>query len=254
MRTIVLALLLATPLAAQEPAQVTRDRPATGALTADDPVLEDGSHYDVWVYRGTAGERIRIDLTSAAFDCFLSAGTMSADGFEARTNNDDVEPGNTDSRVDATVPADGVLYIRVNSYGAGETGSYQLALSEGPPAAALTVQEIAPATVAGGTFAAEDPTRANGAPVHYWRFAADSGARYAIALTSGDVDTFLELGQGEGEAFAAVETNDDVDGSTDSRILFDAAQGGSWIIRVSTFASGETGAYRLAIQRLASSR
>lgn len=254
MRILLLAALAAAPLAAQDPAEIRLDQPASGTLAADDPTLEDGSHYDLWVYRGTAGERVRIDLRSTAFDCYLSAGVLDEGAFTVRASNDDVEPGNTDARVDVTVPEGGVLHIRVNSFDAGETGAYTLALGAGPPAAAFTVQEIAPATVAGGEFAEGDATRDNGAPAHFWRFTAEPGARYAILLYSGEVDTFLEVGQGEGEAFAAVQTSDDVDNGTDSRILFDAAEGGTWIIRASTFGPGETGPYRLAIQRLDASR
>lgn len=41
--------------------------PASGALSAGDSVMRDGSYYDVWSFPGTAGQRIRIRMVSSSY-------------------------------------------------------------------------------------------------------------------------------------------------------------------------------------------
>lgn len=243
-------LLLSTATVAQTVTPVQLDQPATGTLSEDDPTLGDASHFDLWVFRGEPGARVRILLTSDAFDTYLSIGTMNSDGFDVMDSNDDYDPPGTDSRLDVRIPADGMLHIRVNSYSAGESGTYTLAVSTAPHAPVGGVRPIAVATASGSEFMdGETETRSGGIPVHYWRFDAMAGERYAITMSSGDVDCFLSIGYGEGDSFSSIEDSDDVDDGTDSRIIFESEVSGPVVIRASTFGV-ETGAYRLAIQRL----
>lgn len=251
---LALYALATLPLAAQNPATVVLDTSATGALTAEDPTLEDDSHYDMWVFQGEPGRRVRILLTSSAFDTYLSVGTMDADGFSTTGENDDYDPPGTDSRLDATVPADGMLHIRVNSFSGGETGTYQLSVTLAPNAAVGGVRTIAPATTSGAEFLdGETFTRNGNAPAHFWQFDAVAGERYAIVMYSLDVDCYLSIGQGVGDDFASAMDVDDVDGGTDSRIIYEPTESGPVVVRASTFGA-ETGRYQLAVQRLPAGR
>ena len=249
-----LAAFLASPAMAQTVQPVALGQPVTGTLSAEDPMLADQTFHDLWVFRGGPGTRVRILLTSEAFDTFLSVGALGAGGLDVSDTNDDYDPPGTNSRLDATVPAGGVLHIRVNSFDAGETGAYTLAVALAPNAPVGGLRPIAVATAAGAEFVdGETQTPPRGMPAHFWQCAAVAGERYAIALYSAKVDCFLSIGHGAGDEFESIEDNDDVDEGTDSRIIFEAPATGPVVIRASTFGA-ETGAYRLAIQRLPATR
>ncbi len=93
-----------------------------GALTASDPTLTDGEHYDVHTFRGRRGERIAATLTSTDFDAYL---ILSGPDDESLDNDDGPDMG-TDSRIDTVLQADGEYTLTVTSFQGGETGAYEL--------------------------------------------------------------------------------------------------------------------------------
>jgi hypothetical protein len=97
----------------------------TGVLRADDPRLEDDSHYHLWVFEGHPGEEIVITMRSTEVDTYLSWGTIRGGRFMAERNDDD-SAGGTDSQLRVRVGASGTFAIRANTYEAGETGRYTL--------------------------------------------------------------------------------------------------------------------------------
>ncbi len=52
----------------------------TSELTASDPTMADGSHYDTWTFQGRAGQQVVATMRSGAFDTYLSVGRMSGNG------------------------------------------------------------------------------------------------------------------------------------------------------------------------------
>jgi len=246
MRFALLALI-AWPLAAQDPQPISVGQSVTGELTADDRTLGDESYFDMWVLSAEPGTPVRILLMSAAFDTWLSAGLESDTGFVVLETNDDYE--GTNSRLDITVPGSGTLYLRVNSFSAGEAGAYQMTVSLAPGAPVGGVRAIAAGTTSGATFVEDEAYSHGASPAHFWRFDAEAGVRYAITMTSTDVDSYLSVGRGDPESFESLEENDDVDGGTDSRVIYAAEASGPVTIRASLYAAA-TGAYRIAIQRL----
>lgn len=239
--------LIAWPLAAQNLQPISVGQSVTGALTTDDRTLGDKSYFDMWVLSAEPGTNVRILLTSGAFDTWLSAGLESDTGFVVLGTNDDYE--GTNSRLDITVPDGGRLYLRVNSFSAGEAGAYQMAVSLAPGAPVGGISAIAAGTASGGTFIEDEAYRRGELGAQFWRFDAVAGERYAITMTSTDVDSYLSVGHGDPDAFTSIKDSDDVDGSTDSRILYTAETSGPVTIRASMFAAA-TGAYRIAVQRL----
>lgn len=101
-----------------------------GELTEDDAQAADDSYYDLYVYRGRAGEAITISLSSEDFDTYLVLGRLVDGEFEALESNDD-GPAGTDSFLRITLPEDGEYTIRANSLGGGETGAYTLRVTRG---------------------------------------------------------------------------------------------------------------------------
>lgn len=77
---------------------------------------------------------MRVTLTSGEFDAFLAWGRVSGDRFTADVHDDD-SGGGTNAQVEATVDGTGTYAVRVNSFGAGATGAYTLAVERltGPP-------------------------------------------------------------------------------------------------------------------------
>lgn len=125
---VALAVFSSTPVLAQ--ARLTVGQPAQGALSAADPKLSDGSHFDCWLFDAPGGT-LTVDLRSSAFDTVLMAGRGAncGDNGDSAVVNDDGPNMGTDSRVVLT-GARGPYWIVVNTYGAGETGAYSLSVSE----------------------------------------------------------------------------------------------------------------------------
>jgi hypothetical protein len=99
----------------------------TGTLGRTGRVLPDSSYFEEYVYTGAPGQRVRFTLTSGDFDAFLLWGRLDErGGFHAEATDDD-GAGGTDARLEVAVGAAGGYALRVNSFGAGETGRYTLA-------------------------------------------------------------------------------------------------------------------------------
>lgn len=105
----------------------------TGALARTDPMLADSSYYDTYSYQGRQGERLRVAMTSGAFDTYLSIGQVVDGRYREVANNDDGD--GTNSVLDVTLPAAGTYQIRANSFLKGQTGAYTLAVATGSGAA-----------------------------------------------------------------------------------------------------------------------
>jgi len=105
-----------------------------GALQDGDGVLEGGELRDIYVFEGRAGERVSVALTSSDFDTYV--GVVTPDG--ENHDNDDWEGSTSESRVELTLPATGRYRILATSYQAGESGTYELSLSEGTAVASAS--------------------------------------------------------------------------------------------------------------------
>lgn len=100
-----------------------------GRLEPSDALLDDGSHYDVYTFHGTAGQRVRVTLRSGDFDAFLAFGRWQ-DGEIRLTDTDDDSGGGLDSELVVTLPATGAYAFRANSLNAGELGGYTVSVEE----------------------------------------------------------------------------------------------------------------------------
>ena len=86
------ALLAALAMPVRSSAQalpIGAGEAVNGQLQTSDPVLGDGSYYDLYAFRGVAGQRIRITMRSGAFDAYLSGGHMEGRSFVAEVSDDD---------------------------------------------------------------------------------------------------------------------------------------------------------------------
>lgn len=92
-----------------------------------DPKMDDGSHYHLYMFRGTAGQQVVITMRSEDFDAYLVGGSMDGSRF-VESESDDDGAGGTDARLTVTLGATGLYVVRANTLEAGETGAYTLTL------------------------------------------------------------------------------------------------------------------------------
>ena len=98
-----------------------------GALDTSDPMASDNSYYDLWLYMGKRGEKLAITMRSADFDTYLVFGRLDGNKFIPLQSVDDGADG-TNSRMEVTVPDDGIYAIRANTLAARRTGRYTLSV------------------------------------------------------------------------------------------------------------------------------
>jgi hypothetical protein len=100
--------------------------PVSGALENSDPTFEDGEYHDTYVFNGSEGETVRIELSSTDFDTYL--GLVTPSGQEIA--NDDFDGDTERSVIELTLPETGRYRVQATSYAAAETGRYRLMLGK----------------------------------------------------------------------------------------------------------------------------
>ncbi len=106
----------------REAATLTVGRSTSGRLESIDLESETGEYRDLYVFDGTAGESIRVEMSSDDFDTFIALTTPDGDVID----NDDFEGSTARSVVELELPETGRYRVAATSYSAGETGAYRL--------------------------------------------------------------------------------------------------------------------------------
>jgi uncharacterized protein YjdB len=114
----------------------------SGALSASDCTLKDGSYADVYKLVVSSSQTVQITMTSSAFDPFLVL--YGSDGSVIAT--DDNSGGGTTARISRAVVA-GTYYVGANGP-VGATGAYQIALAGVNTDPIVDVVLVSPASVA----------------------------------------------------------------------------------------------------------
>jgi hypothetical protein len=252
-RTLLLALLLAgaaAPAAGQGTIQPGQS--VTGQLTASDPTLNDGSHYDVWRFRGQAAHRYRVTMRSDDFDAYLAVGVSAGEACDGCQTDDD-GAGGTNARVEFIGSADGTYEIRANSYDADRTGGYELTLEdEGvvqePDEPEVTGTPIALGETVQGELARGDE-KVGGSYVDTYTYQGRARETITVALDSEEFDTAIEMGQVDAGECHGMDSNDDGGEGTNSLMTITLPANGPYHIHVRSSGQGGTGAYTLRLQR-----
>ncbi|MBN1475672.1 PPC domain-containing protein, partial [Candidatus Sumerlaeota bacterium] len=114
-----------------DPSALEVERPAipltigqrvSGSLSAGDSRQHSGRYLDEYTFEGEPGQSLTIDMISAGIDCHLTL--IAPDG--ERTINDDMEPGNLNSRIETILALEGTYRLRASSYAPDEKGAYTL--------------------------------------------------------------------------------------------------------------------------------
>ena len=108
-----------------EAAPIAFGETVNGSLAVTDCRLDDLSYADFYVFNGTAGQQVTINMSSGAFDTYLGLANLS--GTYVVEDNDG--GGGTNSRIISTLPETGTYVILANSFLPNTFGAYSLSLA-----------------------------------------------------------------------------------------------------------------------------
>lgn len=223
-----------------EAVALTAGQRRTGQLQSGDPVMDDGSLFDIYTYQARAGERLTLTMRSSDFDTFLTVARMEGGEMELIVRDDD-SGGGTNSRAEFTVDRDGPIFIAANALSEDMRGAYTIEL-----AAAGGSERIAVGQSRNGTLARTDPRLADSSYYDTYSYQGRQGERLTISMTSGAFDTYLSIGRVVDGTYREVGNNDDGDG-THSVLEITLPETGTYQIRANSFLKDQTGAYTLAV-------
>jgi hypothetical protein len=226
---------------------ISAGQTVSGRLEGSDPTLGDGSHYDIYLYRGQPGEQITIVMRSSDFDAYLAAGAPQGADITSEQSDDD-GAGGTDAMLSATVPESGVYGIRANSLRAGVTGVYTLTVQGASATAGGGARTVRVGETVAGRLAESTPTLGDGSHYDTYYIDARPGDRLFVTMSSGDFDTYLRWGREQGGRFESLDSDDDGAGGTNSRMEITVDAAGRYAIQANSFGADATGAYSLAIE------
>lgn len=213
----------------------------SGSLQAGDTTLDSGEYYDAYDFTGAPGQQASVSLRSDDFDSYLIVRTPDGEALQ----NDDADGSN--SQLDFTMEA-GSYRVLVTSYASGETGSYQLAVTQpggaGQPAAPDAVQDLGIGQQVAGRLQDSDGQLEGGEFRDLYTFTGSSGQNVRITLAASGFDGYLALVTPGGETIE----NDDFDNDTSLSVIeVPLQEDGRYRIIATSYASGETGDYQLAL-------
>lgn len=221
---------------------------ADGQLEDSDSALEDGYRYDEHALRLEAGRRYRISAESDAFDTRIQL-FRAGEGEPVAENDDFGESLN--SRIAYTPGESGDYVLRVLAFGAAERGAYRasaetVAPLPPPSAGAPTSHATMRWHIWEGELAASDPDR-DGNRFDDYLVPMRAGEARLISVESGAFDTMVWLLPADGREGEPIDLDDDSGTDLNAMLAFRAEADGDYIVRVTSFAAGSTGPYRLRI-------
>lgn len=249
-----------TPRNSRDPEPIAiNSPPVQGQLDNSSNILPDGSYFNPYIFEGTAGQRVEIEMTSGDVDPYLILLSPDRDDFFIE---DDDSAGNFNARLSAQLPYTGPYIILANAYAQGESGRYQLRLSDGggappqgvnppsgnppsnnqesPPRGNIILQQS-------NTLGPGDPILSDNSYYQEYTFQGQQNQRVTIQLTSPDFDTYLVLLDDEGNLIS--ENDDAPDGNTtNSAITLTLPYSGVYTVIVNAYDSTGRGQFTLTVE------
>ena len=216
----------------------------TGTLASGDDQLDDGEWYDSYDFTGSRGDMVTVSMSSNDFDAFV--GLIGPSGVVGV--NDD-GPDGTNSLLEVELPEDGEYSVVATSYAVGEVGAYSVSINTGGSrtpsgSGASDTSRIALGSTTRGSLDAGDRTGDGDQYEDFYAFNANAGQSVRVSMESTDIDTFLEVEMPDGSSLE----NDDFEGSLSQSVVeFQAPESGRYTITATSYGSGETGDYSLAV-------
>jgi hypothetical protein len=207
---------------------------------------ESGKFYDEYTFRGRAGQRIQVEMSSDEFDTYLELGRLDGCDFESITTDDDGGEG-TGSRIRYVLAEDGEYVIRATSYSAN-TGPYTLSLTERVASTRAPTPITAGPTVNGALDDDDEVLEADNSYFDLYTFQGHAGEQLTINMESDEFDTYLAIGRMVGGEFEEIATMDDGGEGTNSLLEVTLDADGEYVIRANSFSAAETGSYTLRVE------
>lgn len=220
-----------------------------GTLTVGDNNYTAGEYVDSYTFEGRPGQSVTIDLQSDEFDTFLILRSPNGE----QEFNDDFN-STSRSLIETQLSDSGTYEVLVTSYAVNETGTYSLQISDMGTSSYETVasRDVINLNIGEsiqGTLEQGDSLSDENEFQDSYIFTANAGDAVTIDLTSTAFDTYLSLLTPSGESIE----NDDYQNSTDQSLLqLTLQESGRFRVITSSYASNETGNYRLSLRRSAS--
>ena len=223
----------------------------TGALESSDQVWTDNTYYDLWRYRGRAGERVTIIMRSPSFNSYMQWGRLNGNEFSYLGGSTSRTIGGQQETVlEVTLPETGEYGIRANSHGR-HTGQYVLTVSSSgssvstpTPSAGSSARTIALGSTIRGSLTPADVQTDSGWYHEDYTFSGSRGQAIQVDLQSEEFDTFIDLYQGT----RWVAEDDDGGDGLDSRLVYTLPESGSYTICVRSRYANRTGSYTLSLR------
>jgi len=236
------------------------DESASGVLARGDRRLQAGEFADDWTLPVRRGETYTISLDAPDFDAYLMV--RGPGGLSEDNDDDNGQRGTRNSRITFTAPADGEVNVSATSFGPDETGRYQLAVERmgAPgrndrgrpvqpvlrPAAGESDGAIQVGQTVNGALGRGDRRLDSGEYINTWTLRGRRGQALDLRLTSSAFDPYLSI-QGPGGLNEFNDDDPNGEGALDSRLFVTLPADGEYRITATSYASGEEGAYRLAV-------
>lgn len=238
-----------------EPAYASLGDNVSGELTAGDSRTSSDGLMDRYLLDLQAGTRVEIIMRSEAFDTYLIAGFLGADGFEQIALDDDGLGEELNSRLRFTAAETGRYEIRARGFAALGEGTYSLAFGEQTaPESGRAPGSLVIGSEVNGTLTDDDARSPWDASyiVDDYVFSARAGDRIQAVVRSSEFDT--TAGVSHTSRWGVVQQlafdDDGLGEGTDSRLRFTALEDGEYTLQVTSFAPGSTGAYSVALSVL----
>ncbi|HEX6316093.1 MAG TPA: Ig-like domain-containing protein [Gemmatimonadaceae bacterium] len=107
---------------------ITVGQTINGTLASTDCRLSDGTYTDGYAIQVTTATNVQIDMT-ASYDTYLLLLELTpADTLALSAENDDIDPANTNSRINFTLQPGVPYFILANTFDANVFGDYQLSV------------------------------------------------------------------------------------------------------------------------------
>ncbi len=199
------------------------------AIDIDTPVI--------YTFTGRAGDTVTISATSDEVDTYLVLADQDGNTIE---ENDDISKVNLNALIETVLPASGTYLIGVFGYSAGPFELNLVISSGGGDNSGTPVTTVSESssdqveTVSGSldsdTYYLEYPVTVED---------ANSTITLDVQATSGDLDTYIGLLQGD---TVLAENDDREQGTTDSQLIYPNASAGDYVVLVTRygFDQGET--------------
>jgi len=239
---------VARPAAAQR--QIGMGKSVTDTLSAADPVLpSDRSPYKLFSFYGAAGQTVRIDLMSAAFDARLYL--QDWEGLNIAESDD--SGGAQRARIWYDLPFTGIYQILAGARRSGQHGPFSLSVTA-TEAHAMPPNANPPQLVTNGAIGFNQQVKgivADGTPTydhrmyHAYDFQCSAGQQLQMDILSGWDNYAIVVDPGGN----IVARDNDSGGGTNARIVHTCAATGLYRLVVTTSApAASAGRYTLRVQ------